>query len=640
MNSSREIDARQTADVMREILRKRKAGEQVDSSSFGNEFDPEKLNDLLGALDRVDSARKRRGAELSDGTETLLRAADLQISGFELLRPLGVGGHGVVRQARRISSGELVAIKFLREWKNPDSHERRRFLLEAKIHRELAHPSIVPVIESGRTVDGVDYLVMPFVDGHPLNPNRRFSAMPLEWRLRLFLDICRAVAAAHERGIIHRDLKPSNILIDKTGRPRLVDFGLATNIESEVARNAIQATGKNLGTFLWCSYEQLDGTRDLSPASDVFSLGVILHQMLCEGRFPPDVLRVMEAVLQSSERRPPTRTPLSESIRPDLRRIIETCLASDPARRYPTAGALATAISKALTYQPKPSRRKFWIGAGVTGILLAASVLYWHRTIPQHGFNTPFTNFGKPSLRLTDPDGGVYWLHYAPPGRFTMGATSSVFTPLPDEMPHEVEIKKGFYIANVETTQALYESVMGTNPSRFQGPTLPVERVTYENAMEFCRRLSKREGRVYRLPTEAEWEYACRAGSNAAFEFGDDSNLMLRRGNVADISNTEDLAMTYRSPWNDSYPSTAPVGTFVSNAWRLCDMHGNVWEWCLAPYVANPSDPATAVPDYACARGGSWWDDPLTCRSSNRNPIRVTVKTSTLGFRIVAEVNE
>lgn len=640
MDSSRDIDARQTADVMRQILRKRKAGETIDLRAFGDSVDAEQLSGLLTVLDRVDEARKRRGPELSDGTETLLRAADLQIAGYELLRPLGVGGHGIVRQARRLADGQLVAIKFLREWENPHSQERKRFLLEAKIHRELAHPSIVPVLDSGRTMDGVDYLVMPFIEGEPLNPSRRFSAMPLEWRLRLFLDICRAVAAAHDRGIIHRDLKPSNILIDKAGRPRLVDFGLATNVNSEIARTSAQATGKSLGTLLWCSYEQLDG-RELTPASDVFSLGVILHQVLCDGRFPPDVLRVMEAVLQSHERRPASRTPLSETLRPDLRRIIETCLDPDPARRYPNAGRLAEAVSKALIYKPKRSHKKRYLASAALLVVAGGGAAAYLSLRGQSGpLETPFANFGKPAHRLVSPGGQEYWFHYAPPGKFTMGATSSVFAPLADEMPHETEIKKGFYIATVETTQELYEGIMGTNPSRFRGAMLPVERVSYEDAIEFCRRLSMREGRTYRLPTEAEWEYACRAGSKSAFEFGDDTNLMIRRGNVADLSNTEDDAMTYRAPWNDRYPRTAPVGAFISNAWRLTDMHGNVWEWCQAPYIANPADPSTVVADHACARGGSWWDDPLSCRSSNRNPLRVDVKTSTLGFRIVCEVNE
>lgn len=634
MNGSREIDARQTASVMREILRRRKSGEAIDSRALGEVVDDAKLGELLGVLDRVDSARRRNGLELSDGTETILRAAELEIPGYEMLRPLGIGGHGVVRQARRLSDGKFVAIKILREWKNPDSAERLRFLAEAKVHRELAHPAIVSVIDSGRTADGIDYLVMPFVDGEPLTPSRRLSAMPLDWRLRLFLDICRAVAAAHERGIIHRDLKPSNILIDKEGRPRLVDFGIATNVESERAH--AQSDGKESGTLLWCSYEQLDGRRELTPASDVFSLGIILHQLLCDGRFPPDVLRVMQAAIGTKSEEPPQRAALGDSIRPDLRRIIETCLAPDPIRRYRDAGELGRQISLAINQSPKRSWRAVSVVMGVLVVALL-SVGFWMSRSAKFNSVKPFENFGKPSIFLSGPGGHKIWLHYAPPGKFTMGATSKVFAPLADEMPHEVVIDKGFFIAEVEVTQDLYESVMGTNPSRFKGEMLPVERVSYHDAIEFCRRLSQREGRTYRLPTESEWEYACRAGTKYAFEFGDDSNLMIRRGNVADRSNTDDSAMTYRSPWNDHFPHTAPVQSFVANLWRLADMHGNVWEWCQAPYVANPEDPGTAVEDFACARGGSWWDDPMTCRSSNRNPLKLDVKTSTLGFRIVCD---
>jgi formylglycine-generating enzyme required for sulfatase activity len=152
-----------------------------------------------------------------------------------------------------------------------------------------------------------------------------------------------------------------------------------------------------------------------------------------------------------------------------------------------------------------------------------------------------------------------------PAGTFTMGDASGD----DDETPHEVTLTKPFKMGVHEVTQAQYEQLMGTNPSEFKGAENPVERVSWEDAVEFCRRLSelpaeKEAGHVYRLPTEAEWEYACRAGTTTNFGFGDDDSE----------------AGYYAWVFGNSDRKTHPVGNKLPNAWGLYDMHGNVREWC------------------------------------------------------------
>jgi formylglycine-generating enzyme required for sulfatase activity len=213
-----------------------------------------------------------------------------------------------------------------------------------------------------------------------------------------------------------------------------------------------------------------------------------------------------------------------------------------------------------------------------------------------------------------------------PAGTFTMGDASGD----DDETPHEVTLTQPFKMGVHEVTQAQYEQVMGVNPSTFKGANNPVEMVSWEDAVEFCRRLSelpaeKAAGNVYRLPTEAEWEYACRAGTTTKYSFGDDDSGL---GDYA-----------WHSENSDKKPH--PVGSKLPNAWGLYDMHGNVSEWCQDWYVDYPSgsvtDPRGATSgSYRVLRGGSWPYTAGDCRSAGRNGFFLpSDRSSFLGFRVV-----
>ena len=188
-----------------------------------------------------------------------------------------------------------------------------------------------------------------------------------------------------------------------------------------------------------------------------------------------------------------------------------------------------------------------------------------------------------------------------PAGEFLMGSPDSDNEAGSDEKPqHRVRITKPFYLGVYEVTQAQYQKVVGSNPSHFKGESLPVETVSCKDAVAFCKLLSevaeeRAAGRSYRLPTEAEWEYACRAGSTSKYSFGDSE------------------AELGKHAWYDknSGSTTHPVGGRQANGWGLCDMHSNVWEWCqdwYGPYAAgaasDPSGPGSAT--LRVLRGGSW----------------------------------
>jgi formylglycine-generating enzyme required for sulfatase activity len=244
-----------------------------------------------------------------------------------------------------------------------------------------------------------------------------------------------------------------------------------------------------------------------------------------------------------------------------------------------------------------------------------------------------------------DLGGGVKLkLVLIPPGKFLMGSPEGEKDRRDDEVQHEVEITKPYYLGAFAVTQAQYEKVMGNNPSYFTkenggGPDHPVEKVSWEDAVKFCAELSKLQkasGRKYRLLTEAEWEYACREGgsSKTAFHYGDSLSSKQANfdGNYPFGDAPEDI---YRQ-------KTTPAGTFKPNALGLFDMHGNVWQWCADYYGrydltknTDPTGPAKGDDnERRVLRGGSWDDYGRDCRSAVRYWIDPGVRNYNNGFRV------
>jgi len=215
-------------------------------------------------------------------------------------------------------------------------------------------------------------------------------------------------------------------------------------------------------------------------------------------------------------------------------------------------------------------------------------------------------------------------LVYVPPGGFTMGSGVDEAGRHEDELQHHVTISRGFYIGATEVTQRQWQRIMGFNRSETKGDDLPASRLSWHHAETFCKKLSQAEGRAYRLPTEAEWEYACRAGATGAF---------------AGTGKLDEMG------WHvdNSGERPRPVGGKKPNAWGLYDMHGGVFEWCADFYgrdyptgaVTDPRGPATG--GYRVARGGSWGHFARACRSAARASFNPAYQLDQVGLRVVME---
>ena len=227
--------------------------------------------------------------------------------------------------------------------------------------------------------------------------------------------------------------------------------------------------------------------------------------------------------------------------------------------------------------------------------------------------------------RVDLPGGATMEFVWIGPGAFTMGSSEEEAGRDMDEVQHPVIISQGFFLGKYEVTQAQWESVMGNNPSYFPEENYPVEQTSWNDAQEFVQRLNEDLDEVFRLPTEAEWEYACRAGTTTKWSFGNDEELL------------EDYAW-YKG--NDSSIGTKEVGTKLPNPWGVYDMHGNVWEWCQDFYGAyvndwqtDPSGPATGSD--RVMRGGYFGGEGKKLRSAGRAGPEPSRRSYSIGLRLV-----
>jgi len=247
-------------------------------------------------------------------------------------------------------------------------------------------------------------------------------------------------------------------------------------------------------------------------------------------------------------------------------------------------------------------------------------------------------------------------LVWIPPGDFVMGSPGGEESRDDDEVQYRVTLTKEFWMGKYEVTQEQWQRVMGNNPSHFKGILNPVETVSWNDCQEFISRLNNlagaqvtgrdafRDGRldgvspsrtqagVFRLPTEAEWEYACRAGTTTPFHYGNDLD-----SSMANFNGNYPYGRGSKGPYR---VTTVPVGSFRPNAWGLCDMHGNVWEWCQDWYGEYQADGATdptgpSSGSSRVLRGGSWDGDARVCRSASRGSGGPADRYDVVGFRVV-----
>ncbi len=298
---------------------------------------------VIISLEEESSGGSREGA----GKEPRLQL----LGKYTIVRKVGKGGMGVVYEALDRDLDRKVALKLLMtRGMNPEeiAVDEQRFLREARLCARLPkHPHIVSVYDAG-AIDGTRYMAMEYIEGKSLAEGCRSGAIPLHDQMVLLRDVALGVHHAHEHGVIHRDLKPQNILLDGTGRPHITDFGLARSADRGGGAT-LTADGMVLGTPGYMSPEQARGLKSVDRRTDVYSLGVMLYEMI-SGRVPflgRTAVEVLAKIIQDPVPRPSAFRPghAAPPCDPVLEAIALKALQKDPADRYPTAIALADDLS-------------------------------------------------------------------------------------------------------------------------------------------------------------------------------------------------------------------------------------------------------------------------------------------------------
>lgn len=572
------------------------------------------------------------------------------------------GGMGIVFKAKSLSLNRTVAIKRIRPEYSRDNTLISRFRREAEAMARFRHANIVQVFELGEDDFG-PYIVMEWIDGESLEEFlTKHGKMKPALAISIVCDIAAALEVAHSAGIIHRDIKPANILLDQDDRPYVTDFGLV-RVQSDVsARTSETVNGTFLGSIDFVAPEQSVDPQNAVVQSDIWSLAATLYQLLTgetvRTRGEQNVPEWLQPVLFKALRHQPDERYASMSEFSDALK--------DAMLSIPNAERFGQIDIHGRSELPTPrsdnkivTRRNILLGS-TCGIL---GVMGWqilrHRPEqrpriinPASQGSVPEDVAAKPNERAPQLDlakeienslGMVFCL--VPPGEFLMGSDPNEPGRREDEQQHLVTLTEPFYMGQCPVTQQEWLKVMGKNPSQFlQGGAsdclrFPVENVSWQDAVSFLAALNQTHiipGWKYRLPTEAEWEYACRAGATTPFSFGSQLNGSQANCNGSFPYGTREQGSEIARP--------TKVKNYPENSFGLYDMHGNVWEWCNdwydAEYYAGSVAENPAGPDQGTkkvVRGGAWNSFAAACRSAVRNSFEPTFHDSSIGLRVICE---
>ena len=614
---------------------------------------------------------------------TLQPGSTLQNGKYEIQRVLGQGGFGVTYLALQQGLNRIVAIKefFMENFcvRNADTHHvtvategsrefveryRNKFLKEARNIAKLEHPNIVSIIDVFEE-NSTAYYVMKYAQNGSLDDKvKREGHLSEADAKRYILKIANALRFVHQHKMTHLDVKPANILLSDNDEPWLIDFGLSKQYNTETGE---QTSSTPLGYSPgYAPIEQYmtGGAGTFSPESDIYSLGATFYKLLT-GATPPDastvaneglpvqelkakgvsqktiyaIFQAMEhlrkdrlhdmdsfiSLLEEGPVQGPSEQPAIQP--PSQPYTVQTIISGETA---PAAGvqdkdlcSLVDAVDseemgkidqeQQLVHEAKKKRIRNLLIVMTTMVVCVAIValLYMCR-----GYTIDTKTF--------DVNGVSFTMIHVEGGTFTMGATSEMTEPHSWEKPtHQVTLSS-YYIGETEVTQALWKAVMGSNPSDFKGDDLPVEKVSWNDCQTFISKLNALTGKNFRLPTEAEWEFAARGGNQS------------RHTQYSGSSRIDDVA------WyeDNSGGKTHPVKTKQPNELGIYDMTGNVWEWCQdwddsydSSAQTNPTGASSG--SHRVVRGGSWDSSPWDCRSSNRECGVPEYSGNEFGLRLV-----
>ncbi|MEG4348465.1 bifunctional serine/threonine-protein kinase/formylglycine-generating enzyme family protein [Microcoleus sp. LAD1_D3] len=516
-----------------------------------------------------------------------------------------------------------------------------------KLHDQI--PSLSAHFEENREF----YLVQDFIEGHDLTKELILGKKISEsYTIKLLHDILEVLAIVHQQNVIHRDLKPANLMRREDGKIILIDFGAVKEISTMVVNPQGQTSFTvGIGTSGYMPSEQANGKPKL--CSDIYAVGMIGIQALT-GQPPhtlPEDPQTGEVIWRN-------RAQVSNN----LGNILDKMVRDHFSQRYQNAGEALQAIlslSRPSPPPPPPPPPPTPTVYQSLGNKSPQPVKVLSNSLKTVQFETVTVNSKGQIIKRSQSQAQVFTETIAngvtlemvsiPKGNFKMGAPASEAESDDYERPqHQVTIKP-FLMGKYPINQAQWAAVaklpkiqydLKPDPSHFKGKNLPIENVSWNDAVEFCVRLSQKTGRSYRLPSEAEWEYACRAGTTTPFHFGDTvtPDLVNYRGNNSYGSAPKGI---YRE-------TTTAVGSFPPNSFGLYDMHGNVWEWCQDIYHDNyngaPTDGSAwesgGDSNYPVLRGGSWLNYAVNCRSANRGYNSSDLRWRNWGFRVaVASVS-
>jgi formylglycine-generating enzyme required for sulfatase activity len=526
---------------------------------------------------------------------------------------------------------------------------------------------------------------MEYETGEPLSRRLSERGTLSEGELiRLLRELLNALEAIHTAGYLHRDLKPSNIYINQRyGHAVLLDFGAAREALGQQSR-----TVTNLFSPGYSPPEQYTADSSNNGAwSDIYALGAILYHAVTGNKPLDAVTRVAVRDM------PPAVRAAANRYDAELLAVIDKALEVKPEERYQSIGAMQAAFTKAInTDHPHygnadtqtttqlidpaaeaaapnaqtPVYRPSW-PMHLLAILaiLGWGAFSWSWWQPFTQNNDAVSVTGPPVKQIKPPQPGHPWSDpltglefvWVAGGCFTMGSPPAEAERDDNEAQSEVCVKQndGFWISRFEISNSQYQLFLPIHNSgafeRFSlnGAQQPVAQVNWKDAVAYARWLSAETGQRLRLPTESEWEYAARAGSNTARYWGPRANEACVYANVHDISSHDqsDSMDWLAHTCNDAQVVAAAIGSYQPNAFGLYDMLGNVWEWTISKYATDDVMPADAK--LGCARdplgcyvirGGSWYSGPATVRSAVRRYLPAQESSESVGFRLVIDNKE
>jgi len=594
---------------------------------------------------------------------------------YEVLEKLGKGGKGIVFKVKDTLEENFKAIKMVPSAIGDSPVDFKKLKHEVNVASGISHPNVVKVLGLEEK-EGKYFIVMEYIYGHNLEQVLADSTDYKMGEIRV-VEVMKKLALGlkevHQCRVIHRDIKPSNIMVTGDGRVKILDFGISYQVTQSMTE--LVGEEKRTGTLPFMAPEQLSTNFGKEDAqADIWGFGATMYRLL-SGDYP---FKTREQIIDIKEKPHPL-----EGVSPGVKQIVMKCLEKDRGKRFHSMDQVLAALEAVGREKKKePSSLRSWIPHPVIIILAVAIGLYLGIKTLNRNPSKPETTKEKiqsesvaPETKKLNDDitalkargytvsvneqgftevdiGDGIVLVYIPAGEFTMGSNEGDV----DEKPHHTVSLDGYCMGKTEVTNKQFQAFIDAthykttaekknnsdtwqNPGFSQGDNHPVVKVSWNDAVNYCKWLSISKGLRFTLPTEAQWEKGARGTDGRKYPWGEHEPYYNGKwyANYAAYNDWDKRE-------EDGYEYTSPVGSFPWGAspYGLLDMAGNVWEWCSDWYssdyyrsnpASNPLGPSTGT--YRIFRGGSWNVNEKNIRCSFRDYNNSNIWLSNVGFRVV-----